>query len=196
MTISPILTQIYQEVKDPSYIIRLLDYLVNNRYDRTEFIIGTIKAVPLISGVLKCSKTNQYYYSLAQFYNNVSGNNADENDLEIFKNIYVTKKYSLWRVLCNITDDMILGFFDQKLRSFLLYRTIGKLINESDLTYSEGIIPVCWNDQEYELYPNKIDCKYTQNNKNIFELLQAFESESLSECYYLYSKDKKHLLSL
>jgi hypothetical protein len=194
MPINSTITQIFKEVKDSSYIVRLLDYIVNTKYDRTEFTVGTNKAIPLITGVLKNTKTNQHYYSLAQFYNSVSDNHATENDLEMLKNIYVTKKYTLWRVLCNITDECVLGFFDQKYRSFLLYRRVGKIIKESDLTYSDGIIPICWNEQEYELYPNRVVCKYTQDNTKIFELLEAYEGDKLSELNYLYNKDTNYLL--
>ncbi len=192
MPLSPILTKIFQEVKDPSYIIRLLDYLVNSRYDRTEFIIGSQKAIPLITGVLRNTKTNEHYYSLSQFYNSVTSNDVKENDFEILNSIHVTKKYSLLRVICSMTDDVILGFFDQKFRSFLLYRSIGKMIQELGLTYPEGTISVSWKDQEYELHPNRVIC---EKNKKVFELLQAFEGRKLEGLYYLYNKDEKYLLN-
>ncbi len=192
MPLSPILTKIFQEVKDPSYIIRLLDYLVNTRYDRTEFIIGSHKAVPLITGVLRNTKTNKHYYSLAQFYNSVTDNDVKENDFEILNSIYLTKKYSLLRILCNLKEDTILGFFDQKYRSFLLYRSVGKMIQESGLTYPEGTITISWKDQEYELHPNRVIC---EKNKKVFELLQAFEGRKLEGLYYLYNKDEKYLLN-
>lgn len=192
MPLSPILTKVFQEVKDPSYIIRLLDYLVNSRYDRTEFIIGSQKAIPLITGVLKNTKTNEHYYSLAQFYNSVTSNDVKENDFEILNSIHVTKKYSLLRVICSFTDDLILGFFDQKFRSFLLYRSLGKMIQELGLTYSEGVISISWKDQEYELHPNRVIC---DKNKKVFELLQAFEGGKLGDLYYVQSKDNKYLLN-
>ena len=191
MPLSPTLTKIFQEVKDPSYIIRLLDYIVNSRYERTEFIIGEHKAVPLITGVLKNTKTNQHYYSLAQFYNSVTNNDVKENDFEILGLIHVTRKYSLLRILCTITEDTILRFFDQKYRSFLLYRRIGKMIQELGLTYPEGVISVSWNECDYELHPNRVICN---KNTKAFELLQTFESGKLSGVYYLYNKDKKYLL--
>ena len=191
MPLSPILTKIFQEVNDPSYIIRLLDYLVTTRYDRTEFIIGSHKAVPLITGMLRNTKTNVHYYSLAQFYNSVTDNDVKETDLEILNSIYLTKKYSLLRILCSLTEDTILGFFDQKYRSFLLHRSIGKMIKESDLVYADNIITVSWNEQEYELHPNRVIC---EKNKKVFELLQAFEGGKLGEVYYVQSKDKKYLL--
>jgi hypothetical protein len=191
MPLSPILTKIFQEVKDPSYIIRLLDYLVNTRYDRTEFIIDGNKAVPLITGMLRNTKTNQHYYSLAQFYNSVTNNDVKENNFEMLNLIHVTRKYSLLRILCSLTEDIILGFFDQKYRSFILYRSVGKMIQELDHTYIEGTIYVSWNEYDYELHPNKIIC---EKNKKVFELLQAFEGGKLSDLYYIYSKDKKYLL--
>jgi hypothetical protein len=192
MPFSPILTKLFQEVKDPSYIIRLLDYLVNTHYDRTEFIIGGYKAIPLITGVLKNTKTNQHYYSLAQFYNSVTNNDVKENNFEILNLIHVTKKYSLLRILCSLTEDTILGFFDQKFRSFLLYRSVGKMIQKLDLTHPEGTITVSWNKCDYELYPNRVVC---EKNKKVFELLNAFEGRKLGDLYYVQSKDKKCLLN-
>jgi hypothetical protein len=192
MPLSPILTKIFQEVKDPSYIIRLLDHLVTTRYDRTEFIIGSQKAIPLITGVLRNTKTNEHYYSLAQFYNSVTDNDVKENNFEILNLIHVTKKYSLLRILCTLTEDTILGFFDQKYRSFLLYKSIGKIIQDLGLTYPEGVISISWNECEYELHPNRVIC---EKNKKVFELLQAFEDGKLGGLYYLYSKDKKYLLN-
>ena len=192
MPLSPTLTKIFQEVNDPSYIIRLLDYLVNSRYERTEFIIGEHKVVPLITGVLKNTKTNQHYYSLAQFYNSVTNNDVKEHDFDTLNTIHVTKKYSLLRILCSLTDDTMLGFFDQKYRSFLLYRSIGKMIQELGLTYTEGTISVSWNKCDYELHPNRVIC---DKNKKVFELLQAFEGGKLGDLYYIQTKDKQYLIN-
>lgn len=192
MPLHEYIQQIYLQVKDPSYVIRLFDYIISSRYHRTVFMIGPYSVTPLITGVLENTKTKQNYYSLVEFYNSVASRPLKETDLEIFKHINVTNNYSLWRVFCSLTNEDILGFFDQKYRAFLLFRDMRKLIKIRN--HSEREMQIYWNEQEYDLYLNRVVCKFTQDQHAVFELLEAFERGDMTGLYYLHN-NKKYLIS-
>jgi hypothetical protein len=193
MPLHEYIKQIYKETIDPLYIIRFIDYLVTSTNRHVIFMVNTCSVIPLITGVLEDIKTKEHFYSLAQFYNksinntvdNNVDNNVSETDISIFKNIYVTKTYSLWRIICSINEITILKFFDQKYRSFLLYRNIKQRINYPT---SNNILTLLWNNDTFLLSKTMLYChKYPYK---IYELFDMCEDGCIKDLYYCKNNTK------
>jgi len=175
--------QIYEEVTDPSYIIRFLDYLIQKRFKRSSFTVKGIVAEPLITGVIKNTKTKEHYKSLAQFYNTVTGSKYKENDISLLAHINATKDYTVMRIICNMKEDDILGFFDQKYRAFLIYLDVLKQIKNYTNIHITDKINLKWNNKQY-----LVSCvKISDNDINpyaVFEFYEAYETV-INGLYYL-----------
>lgn len=182
MPLHDYITQIYKEIADSSYIIRFIDYLLNNTNRRVTFIVNNYTAEPLISGILQNVKTKERYYSLAQFYNKATLGNVGETDTHIFKNINTTGGHTLWRILCNIDEKTILGFFDQKYRSFLMYRNIRQRIKHYTAIDTNKEINLDWNENKFILTHTQIKCEYNPNI--IYSFIEAYEDGSIKNVYY------------
>jgi hypothetical protein len=192
MTLHEYIKQIYEDTTDPLYIIRFIDYIVGTTNRRTLFIVNGYEVIPLITGVLENNKSKERFYSLAQFYNKITNENVKETDINIFRNIYVNNTHSLWRILCNINENTILEFFDQKYRSFLIYRDIKKYIRNIKLTKRNDIITVLWKNEEFTLNYTKIDCP--KRHSMIYELLEAYEDKNITDLYFSIN-NTKYLIS-
>lgn len=182
MPLHDYITQIYKETGDSSYIIRFIDYLVSSTNRRVTFTTNGYTAEPLISGILQNIKTKERYYSLAQFYNKATLGNVSETDTNIFKKINVTSGYTLWRILCNIQEKTILGFFDQKYRSFLMYRDIRQRIKYYTSIDTNKDIKLDWNENKFVVTHTQIRCE--DNPNMIYSLLEAYEDGYITNLYY------------
>lgn len=182
MPLHDYIKQIYKEVGDSSYTIRFLDYLVSSTNRRSTFTVNGYTAEPLISGVLQDVKTKERYYSLAQFYNKATMANVGESDTNVFKKISVTPTYTLWRIVCNINEKTILGFFDQKYRSFLMYRDIRQRIKYYTSIETNKEISLFWNDNEFVVSHTQTKCK--ENPNMIYSLFEAYEDGCIEGLYY------------
>jgi hypothetical protein len=192
MPLHDYIKQIYKEVNDPQYIIRFLDYLIGKTNRRTTFTVKGHSVEPLITGVLQDTKTKERYYSLAQFYNNVTGANVGETDTTIFKNINVTSGYTLWRIVCTMTEKDILEFFDQKYRSFLMYRDARKRIKYYTSVDTNDKVTLMWGDEEFVLSHTKLECP--KSPQRVYEMLEAYEDGFIEGLYYC-GKDGRKLIT-
>lgn len=176
--------QIYQDVNDSSYIVRFLGHIINKRYKHVEFRIKGRTAIPLITGVLEDVKTKERYHSLAEFYSKVTGIKADKANIRILKEINVTDTYDVMRIICNIEEEDILRFFDQKYRSFLMYRDVRKRIKHYASIDVDKTVRLRWKDMNYELGHTEITCDDEENPYKCYELLEAYEKGFIEGLYY------------
>jgi hypothetical protein len=192
MPLHDYIKQIYKEVGDSSYFIRFIDYLVSNTNRRVTFIVNGYTAEPLISGVLQNIKTKDKYYSFAQFYNKATLGNVGETDTNIFKHINVTTNYTLWRILCNIDEKTILGFFDQKYRSFLMYRDVRQRIKYYTSIDTNKEIKVVWNKYNFIISHTLTKC--IEDPNMVYSLFEAYEDGKIQGLFY-YTEDNNYLIS-
>jgi hypothetical protein len=190
MPLHDYITQVYKEVNDPSYIIRFIDYLVSSTKRRVIFTVNERTVTPLITGVLEDIKTKERFYSLAQFYNSTNGSNIGDTDTLILKRVNVSKSYTLWRLLCSISEKTILEFFDQKYRSFLLYRDVRRRIKLYTSISTNNVINLRWNDEEFVVNHTKLECK--KHPFKIYDILEAYEDGYIRDLYYC--KDKSQYM--
>jgi hypothetical protein len=188
MPLHEYITRVYTEVDDPLYIIRFIDYLVSTTRKNYSFTVNNRTVKPLITGVLEDMKTKDRFNSLAQFYNSVNGSNISESDTIILKRIYVSKENTLSRVLCSISEKTILGFFDQKYRSFLMYRNVRRSIKYYTSISTNDTIHLRWNDEEFIVDYTKLECK--KNPLKIYDLLEACENGKITDLYYCKGKSQ------
>jgi hypothetical protein len=194
MPLHDYIKQIYEDTVDSAYIIRFLDYLIQKRYRRTTFVVNDVIAIPLITGILENVKTKERYYSLAEFYLNVTGQKINETDISLLTKINITMEYSVMRIICNNTEDDILGFFDQKYRTFLMYRDVKKRIMQYTSINIHGHIDLFWNDNEYNLNHIVLISKNNFNTYKCYELLETYEDGPIQGLYYC-GKEGRHLIS-
>ena len=192
MPLHDFIRQIYEEVDDPLYIIRFLNYLVNTRYKRVIFTVNNITVEPLITGILEEKTSNKRFFSIAEFYSYATGQKVSQTDISILSKVFVTREYSVMRLICNIKEDEILNFFDQKYRTFLLYRDIKKRIKFYALKDANGPINLRWLDNDITVHHTKITC-----DKDItlsLKLLKVYEDGMIDGLYYCRS-NSRHLIS-
>lgn len=174
--------RIYEDVADPQYIVRFLDYLISKRYKRVVFAVNGYTVVPLITGVLEDPKSKKRYYSIADFYNSVTGSNMRQTDISILSKIFVTQDYSVMRIICNYGEVEVLGFIDKKYRSFLMYRDILKRIEYYVMIRVDGAIKLHWADNDFEIGSVYVTCKEDPKLEN--DLLAAHEGGFIEGLYY------------
>lgn len=185
---------IYEDATDPAYIIRFLDYLIGKRYKRTTFVVNDQVAEPLITGILENTKTKERYYSLAQFYTKVTGQVAKETDISLLGKIHITKEYTVMRIICNMKEDDILGFFDQKYRSFLMYRAVRNRIKQYTSLDINNTITLFWNNTEYKLNYTNIICNDNTTPYGWCDLLKQYEDGFIKGLYYR-NDDTQYLIT-
>jgi hypothetical protein len=176
--------RIYEDVNDSSYVIRFLGHIINKRYKRVEFRIKGHTVIPLITGVLEDVKTKERYHSLAEFYSKATGIKTDKTNLKILKEIHVTDAYDVMRIICNVEEEDILRFFDQKYRSFLMYRDVRKRIKHYASIDVNKTVKLRWKDVDYELGHTEISCEDEENPYKCYELLEAYEKGFIEGLYY------------
>ena len=186
--------KIYESAADSAYVTRFLDYLIGKRYRRITFTVNDQIAEPLITGVLENVKTKERYNSLAQFYNTTTGSKYKENDISLLAKINITKEYTVMRIICNMPEDYILGFFDQKYRSFLMYRDIRKRIKHYTSIDVNDEVKLFWNGAEYDVNHTSITCSDTTNPYSCYKLLEAYENRFIEGLYYC-DKNGRQLIS-
>ena len=175
---------IYESATDSAYIIRFLDYLIRKHFKRTTFTVNGIIAEPLITGVLENVKTKERYHSLAEFYTTVTKSTIKDNDVSLLAKINITKDCSVMRIICNVKEDYILEFFDQKYRAFLMYRNIRKRIRQYTSNDMSSEVKLFWDGNEYYLSHTKIECDDTSNPYSCYKLLEAYEDGCIEGLYY------------
>jgi hypothetical protein len=186
--------QIYEEVDNPAYFIRLLDYSISKRSKRPSFSIANQTAVALITGVLENTQTKEHYNSLTEFYNKVNMN-VRSNDIEILKYINVTSLYTVWRIICSITEQELFEFCDQKYRMYLLSRNIKERIKQFTFLYTgKNNIDLLWNGRNYVIQSHRIICLNDMSINVVYQLLDAFENNTLDGLYYV-TENKQYLIS-
>ena len=193
--------RIYETAGDSAYIVRFLDYLICKRYRRTTFTINGTTTEPLITGVLENVKTKERYNSLAHFYNTVTGSKEKEKDVSLLSKINVTKEYTVMRIICNIPEEYIIEFFDQKYRSFLMYRDVRKRIKDYvpiDAKQGEPLVnsevTLVWDNSEYKLSHTTITCNDITNPYRCYKLLEGYEDGFVEGLYYCSPKGH-HLIT-
>jgi hypothetical protein len=185
MPLHDYIIRIYREVNDPSYIIRFIDYLVRSTNRRSSFTVRNHTVEPLISGILEDIKTKQRYYSLAQFYNAINSSNIGETDTSLFKAINITKSCTLSSLLSTIDEKIITEFFDQKYRTFLIYREVRKRVKHYTSIDTKNDIRLFWNNNEYLLTYTNIQCKDNSNPYSKYKFIEAFEAGGIRDLYYI-----------
>ena len=98
--------------------------------------------------------------------------------------INITSNYSIWRFVCSISEEEILEFFDQKYRSFLMYRDVRKRIKFYASIDTNSEIHLFWNDKEYVLNHTRLECKDKSNPYIQYEFMEAYEEGFIKELYY------------
>jgi hypothetical protein len=182
MPLHAYIRQIYQEINDTAYVVRFIDFIIGRYGMRTEFSIGSNKAIPLITGVLKNVKTKEQYSSLSDFYNQATGETSSPTDINILKSINVTQAYSVWRIICNTKEKDILDFFDQKYRAFLMYREVRRYIRRYSNIDDIKEIDLVWNNISYTLNYTSIEC--SDGLQQSLELLKEYEDKTINGLFY------------
>jgi hypothetical protein len=185
---------IYESATDSAYIIRFLDYLIGRHFKRTTFTVNGVTAEPLITGVLENVKTKERYHSLAEFYTTVTKSTIKDNDVSLLAKINITKECSVMRIICNVKEDYILEFFDQKYRAFLMYRNIRKRIRQYTSNDMSSEVKLFWDGNEYYLSHTKIECDDTTNPYSCYKLLEAYEDGCIEGLYYC-GKNARYLIT-
>lgn len=191
MPLHEYIKRIYEDVNDPSYIIRFLNHLISTRYKRVSYSVNGHTVEPLITGILEEIKTKKRFYSIAQFYTYATGIKANESDISVLANVFVTREYSVMRVICNIKEDEILNFFDQKYRTFLMYRDVRKRIKFYALKYTNNAVKLQWGDDEFTLHHTKLICN---GDDKTIKILEKYEAGLIDRMYYC-ADDGRHLIS-
>lgn len=173
---------IYEDMIDTNYVTRFLSYLINIRYNRVTFSVNGITSEPLITGVLEESKTKRRFNSIAEFYTYASGVKVKQTDLSVLSKVFVTREYSVMRIICNAKEADILNFFDQKYRAFLMYRDVRKRIKLYADISTNNSVNLIWDSNEFELSHGRIICK--DNPKKEYKLLEAYESSFIEGLYF------------
>lgn len=184
--------KIYEEVKDPSYIVRFICYLVNTRYKKVTISANGITADPLITGVLEERETKKRFHSFSQFYNYATGAKTTETDISVLAKLFVTTEYSIMRIICNAKEADILNFFDQKYRIFLMYRDVRKRIKFYALKDTNSQVTLQWKNNIFTLDHTNLSCE--KDKISAFKLLEAYENGYIDGLYYC-TKDSKHLIT-
>jgi hypothetical protein len=182
MPLHDYIKQIYQEVPDSAYIIRFLDYLISKRFKFCTFSVNGYKAIALITGILEDNQTKQHYHSIEEFYSKATGTTCQKNDITILKKIYVIPNYSVWRIICSAKENEILGFFDQKYRSFLLYRDVRKRVKSYTNIITNDKIVLIWNNSKFDICHTSIICH--DDSKKAYEFLETYEDGGIEGLYY------------
>lgn len=189
--------EIYR-ISDPLYFIRFIDYLLTDKKKRfgCKFSINRITAKVLISGILQNIKTGELYYSLNDLYNKAFNENKIVKDVEIFNKIKITDDYTLMRILCSITEDDILDFYDQKYRALLIHRDIKKQITDKTGIYNiDKNITIEWCDKTYIISVVRINCEDSSSN-NSYDFMEEYEKGCIDELYYIdKNTDTRYLIS-
>lgn len=194
------LLKIYKEFDDPLYIIRFIDYKINQRHPkRTVFMANGSTVKCLISGVLKELKTEKLYNSLAEWFNDTLPDNMSvwypEGNEELLEKIYHKEDATLYDLFCKVTDSDILYFTDKKYRVFSMYNDLRKRVE-----YYLGIEAfkdneyevISWNRYKFIINTSSLK-KYDSTGTHTFnDLLDAYESGNIKNLYY-YWKDKNEL---
>jgi hypothetical protein len=185
---------IYLRGVDPLYINRFIDYLLGFQINHNICNIKDIKVRRLITGILENTKTKHRYHSFAQFYNTVTGNNVATNDISILKEITANDSQSIWSLLSHATEEQIIGFFDQKYRCFLLYRDISKRIHFNHEIDVKDKLTLYWDTTHFELSRSKLTCDDYTNPYRIYELLEEYENNTISDLYYCHTDGTRYLI--
>ncbi len=194
MPLHDYIKQIYEEVEDRTYIVRFIDYVLNRRFKRMEFIVWGQVVEPLITGVLENKKTQQRYNSLAEFYSDVTKREVDERDVSVLKMINITANYSIWRIICSVKEHDILGFFDQKYRAFLMYRDVRARIKTWTSISTNEEVSLWWNGNEYRLRHTTLGSDDVENPYRVYDLFEAYENGGISGLYYN-TTDNRYLIT-
>lgn len=192
MPLHDYIKQIYEKVDDPAYIIRFFDYIISKRFKFCTFSINGYKAKSMISGILEDDKTKQRYHSLEEFYSKATNSSCQKKDITILKKINVVPGYSVWRIVCDAKEKDILGFFDQKYRSFLMYRDVRNRVKYYTNIDTNNDIVLIWNHSKFDLGHTRIICH--DDPKKSFELLETYENGTINGLYY-YAKDTQYLIT-
>jgi hypothetical protein len=184
--------KIYEEVKDPSYIVRFISYLINTRYKKVTISANGITADPLITGVLEERETKKRFYSFSQFYNYATGAKTTETDISVLAKLFVTTEYSIMRIICNAKEADILNFFDQRYRTFLMYRDVRKRIKFYTLKDTNSQVTLQWKDNIFTLDHTTLTCDKDKNV--VFKLLETYENGYIDGLYYC-TKDTKYIIT-
>jgi hypothetical protein len=181
MPLHEYIQKIYCEVKDPSYIIRFMTFIIKKRCHTIKFTINNTTVIPLINGLLEDINSKEQYYSFAQFYNKVKKESVDETDMKVFKYISLGPKISIWRIICHIKEEEILEFFDQTYRSYILYKDF-KRRNYRNLEDDSEVIDLLWDGDKFELRYDSIICE--NNKEKVWKLLEQYENSIIKNLYY------------
>lgn len=194
MPLHEIIKRIYQEVDDSLYIIRFLNYLINTQYTKkVSFTANNITVNPLITGLLVENKTKKSFRSIVEFYNYATGSKLNKVDINILSKIYLKYECSIMRIICNVKENDILNFFDQKYRSFLMYRDVKKNIKNLVLNENNDSLKLIWNDTNFKLICNNLICN--ENPLLAYKLLEEYEDKTISALYYC-DNEMKYLISI
>jgi hypothetical protein len=162
--------------------------LVYSSNIRVTFIIKEYSAEPLISGILQNVKTKERYSSLAEFYNKASLENIAKTDTSIFKKIHLKSGNTLWNLISNTQEKTVLNFFDQKYRSFLMFRDIRLRIKMFKTVDISKEINLFWNEHNFISTRSETICD--ENPNMIYSLLEQYEDKIITGLYYCSGKDR------
>jgi hypothetical protein len=181
MPLHEYIKEIYEGVEDSAYVVRFIDYLIKIHYKNPVYTIKNDSAVALVMGVLENVKTKERYASFEEFYSKATGNSVHERNLTIFRYIYVTAAYNMWRVICRTLELNILKFYDFHYRSYLLYQSVIQKLKHLSPSL-QGKIKLSWNDNLLYLTPDRLSNK--ASCKIVHKFLEDFEDSVLHGVYY------------
>jgi hypothetical protein len=190
--------RMYKEIPESVYFNRFLDVVIGKRFNSVDFNINGYRARMYITGVLYDDKGKKFF-SLVEFYNHVTGENMEEHDETVFHHLFVTKSYNINRILNAVTEDEVLDFCDQKYRSFCMYRDLKMRIKhytKKNVPENVDSIQVMWNNRSHDVTISNVTCKSGATNPFLaYQLMNAYESGSITDLYYIHPSTKKcHLI--
>ncbi len=181
----------------PQYFNRFLDYLIKKLdYKVVRFYIDTISADLKISGIIRCNETKKEYSSFAEWHNDIKNTNYLINDINILKNIFLTKRKTIYELVENLSIEEIDKFTDQKFRTYNLYTYLHDTLKNKNLWdkkwSAEYKFNIIWKNNHYKIEINKITCMNSKLNTE--DLLKEFEMCKLNDLYLINPKDNKQIL--
>lgn len=186
--------------EDPNVFNRFCDFILCNRFQtyslhivwNNEAYYGQITLTGKIT-----TGSNEKYESLADWYSDYSGlphTDPEVSNIKVLRNIYVTKRVTLYEIMNGITLIEATQFKDTKFYANALFLWIYRYLHNSNVQndYSRSVEYLLqWNSTSYLVCTNKIKLvKETANTDKVDHLLTAFRENTLQDAYVIWRNQR------
>ena len=192
MPLNEFVNKLFTESTDSLYFNRLIYNAIKLRNRVAKIHIDDVYARILITGEIQIISSGKICNSLVEFSEIATGNKINLIGKSTFKRIYITNTFTLWRMVCAITEKELIEFFDQHYRTHLMYTDLTNRIDGSvkncdksstESIESKGDIVIKYNDSEHILTSKKIK-SFELDIFGIHEVLSLYESGRAKNLYY------------